>query len=321
VLLGGQEDDTVSTTQTITVVFTDLVGSTELFSRLEPRADDELRRTHFGLLRSSIQATGGNEIKNLGDGLMVTFTSLSRALACAVGMQQSIEHHNRRSNVETLGLRIGLSTGETTEESGDYFGEPVVEAARLCGTARGGQILATELVRALTGRHSNQQFVGLGHVALKGLPDPVLAVEVVWEPVVTADTMFTYLEAAGEVVPLLAERVTVGRSVTNDVVLEDDDTVSRSHAALENRAQGWIIRDLNSANGTFVNNERLLDERQLQSEDEIRVGNSSLLFRARDLDASGEEMRVEPESRRTRLAEDNRTQSSATPSTESNQPE
>ena len=83
-------------------------------------------------------------------------------------------------------MRIGLATGDATEEDGDFFGDPVVEAARLCARADGGQILATDTVRVLAGRHATQEFVSVGELALKGLPDPVASVEVVWEP--TSDT-------------------------------------------------------------------------------------------------------------------------------------
>ncbi len=163
----------MATTQTVTVLFTDLVGSTELSSRLGPQATDELRQTHFGLLRLAIQSAGGTEVKNLGDGVMVTFTSMSRALACAVGMQQAIERHNRRGDTAPLSVRIGMSAGEATEEDGDYFGDPVIEASRLCARADGGQILATDMVRAMAGRHATQEFVSVGDLELKGLPDPV----------------------------------------------------------------------------------------------------------------------------------------------------
>ena len=106
--------------------------------RLGPDAAEELRQTHFRLLRGAVVASGGTEVKNLGDGLMVMFSSPSRALAGAVGMQQAIHHHNR-SDGEPLGVRIGMSAGEAVEEDGDYFGDPVVEAARLCAAARVGR--------------------------------------------------------------------------------------------------------------------------------------------------------------------------------------
>jgi class 3 adenylate cyclase len=171
---------------TATFLFTDLVDSTAISSALGRDAAEELRATHFGLLRREIAATGGVEVKNLGDGLMVTFSSAGRALACAVGMQQAIEHHNRRA-LQPLAIRIGLAAGEATEDDSDYFGEPVVEAARLCAAAAGGQILATDVVRSLVGRHSGQELRSVGELELKGLPDPVPTVEVAWEAADDAD--------------------------------------------------------------------------------------------------------------------------------------
>ena len=162
-----------------------MVGSTGLSMALDPKSADQLRQTHFGLLRVALNAAGGVEVKNLGDGLVVAFTSLSRALACAVAMQQGVERHNRRSE-QPIAIRVGLSTGEAIEDDGDYFGEPVIEASRLCAHAEGGQILTTAMARALAGRHATQEFEALGEVELKGLPDRVELVEVRWAPDVDA---------------------------------------------------------------------------------------------------------------------------------------
>ncbi len=178
----------MSSPVTATFVFTDLVDSTATAARLGPDAADALRQTHFRLLRGAAAASGGTEVKNLGDGLMLVYSSPSRALAGAVGMQQAIEHHNR-SGGDILAVRIGVSTGEAVEEEGDYFGEPVIEAARLCAAARGGQILAANLVRLLVGHHATQTFVDVGELALKGLAGPVATVEVHWEPVIAAGMM------------------------------------------------------------------------------------------------------------------------------------
>src|SRR5262245_36537677 len=146
---------------TATFVFTDLVDSTATAARLGPEAAEELRQTHFRLLRGAVAASAGTEVKNLGDGLMVMYPWASRALSGAAGMQQAIEHHNR-SAVEPLAIRVGVSVGEATEEDDDYFGDPVVEAARLCAAAQGGQILATDVLRALVGRHATQTFADVG---------------------------------------------------------------------------------------------------------------------------------------------------------------
>lgn len=128
---------------TVSVLFTDLVGSTELLSRVGEATADELRREHFTSLRGAIRAAGGREVKNLGDGLMVVFDGAGTALACAVAMQQAMEA--RPVDAEPLSIRIGISVGEAESEDGDYFGLPVVEAARLCAKADGGEILTTEI--------------------------------------------------------------------------------------------------------------------------------------------------------------------------------
>ena len=168
-------------TVTATFVFTDLVGSTALGSRLGPVGAEAVRAIHFGLLRGAMEENGGVEVKNLGDGLMVMFTSVARAISSAVAMQQAFEIHNRRAD-EPLAIRIGISTGEATEEDHDYFGDPVIEAARLCAKAEGKQILTTGMVAALLGRHSSQTLRSVGDLTLKGLPDPVPSFEVLWEP-------------------------------------------------------------------------------------------------------------------------------------------
>jgi adenylate cyclase len=131
---------------TVSVVFTDLVGSTALLSRVGEARADELRREHFGLLREAIAEHDGREVKNLGDGLMVVFDAVTAALDATVAMQQAIA--GRRAG-EPMAIRVGVSFGECDLEDGDYFGLPVVEAARLCAKADSGEILATEFVRTL----------------------------------------------------------------------------------------------------------------------------------------------------------------------------
>ena len=164
-----------------TFLFTDLVGSTALSSSMSAEAADNLRRTHFGLLRGAMSATGGNEVKNLGDGLMVMFMSPSRAVACAVAMQQAVDRYSRRAEFD-LAIRVGMATGEATVEGADFFGDPVIEASRLCAHAEGGQILATELLCLNLGRHSSWEFTPIGSLQLKGLPEPVATLAVSWEP-------------------------------------------------------------------------------------------------------------------------------------------
>jgi hypothetical protein len=95
--------------------------------------------------------------------------------------------------------------------------------------------------------------------------------------------MAGYLEAwkpGLELVPLEGDRLTLGKDASNDVVLGADATVSRLHAVLERFSSGWCLRDLGSRNGSFVNGERVFGERVLRSGDEVRLGQTRLVYRA-----------------------------------------
>ncbi len=168
-------------TEQVVVLFTDLVDSTVLSTSRSPDAADQFRRRHFAMLRRAIAATGGTEAKSLGDGVMVIFDSASSALSCAVQMQQGVAADNSR-NSSNVGMRVGVSGGEVAHDGDDYFGDPVVEAARLCATCTGGQIFASEVVRLIAGRRSEHELRPLGPLTLKGLPEPVSTVEVLWSP-------------------------------------------------------------------------------------------------------------------------------------------
>jgi class 3 adenylate cyclase len=169
------------TIESATILFTDVVGSTELSQQFSPDAAEEVRRGHVSILRQAVAEAGGTEVKNLGDGLMVIFASASAALACAVAMQQGVEKDNR-GRKHSVGLRVGLSGGEVTRDDEDCFGDPVVEAARLCAICESGQVLATVWVRLTAGRRGRHEYRTLGELTLKGLTDPVETVEVAWEP-------------------------------------------------------------------------------------------------------------------------------------------
>lgn len=170
-------------TTVITVMFTDLIGSTELLTRVGEARAEELRREQFATLRAAIEETGGREVKNLGDGLMVAFDGSAAAMACAVTMQQQLEA--RPASAEPLAIRIGVSAGEVDMDDGDYFGLPVVEAARLCARAGTREILVTDMVRMLARSRSDAEFEPVGDLQLKGLAEPVAAHRVRWTPLPT----------------------------------------------------------------------------------------------------------------------------------------
>ncbi len=171
----------MSSIETVTILFTDLVGSTEMSSRVGPEVADLLRVEHFSLLREAVAAASGREVKNLGDGLMVAFMSVAAAIECAASMQQRIELRNRRAE-HKLGVRIGVGLGEATREGGDYFGSPVIEASRLCAQASGGQVLITRLAGLMLGSRGGHRLSAPRAAQLRGFPDPVEVCELLWEP-------------------------------------------------------------------------------------------------------------------------------------------
>jgi class 3 adenylate cyclase/tetratricopeptide (TPR) repeat protein len=166
---------------TVTVLFTDLVGSTDLLSHLGETTFDDLRRAHFAALREAIERSGGEEVKTLGDGVLAIFGSAADAVTCAVAMQQAADRQARDAPA-ALAIRVGLALGDVSFEEGDVFGAPVVEAARLVAAAGSGQILTTSVVPVVAGGRSEACFTDLGPLELKGLPQPVGVCEVAWEP-------------------------------------------------------------------------------------------------------------------------------------------
>ncbi len=182
----------------MTVLFTDLVGSTELMTRLGDLSYDDLRGEHFARLRDAVAAHGGHEVKNTGDGLLATFGAAAVAVRAAVAIQQATDRHAASAGL-ALSVRVGVALGDVTFEDGDVFGTPVVEAARLVAAARPGQILATAVVRVVAGSRSGATFTDLGAVELKGLPEPLPACEVAWEALAAALPLPSLLVAAGRI--------------------------------------------------------------------------------------------------------------------------
>src|SRR5207249_1957730 len=130
----------------------------------------------FSSLRDALANHGGAEVKSLGDGLMAAFASPVAALRCAVEIQRATAGEGDQAGA----VRVGVHAGEPSAEDDDFFGTPVVVAQRLCGRARGGQILASALVQGLAGSRAGCSFTTLGGLSLKGFGEPVAACEVHW---------------------------------------------------------------------------------------------------------------------------------------------
>ncbi|MBW3589803.1 MAG: AAA family ATPase [Actinobacteria bacterium] len=167
----------------VTLMFTDIEGSTDLISKLGDQAARKLFRVREDLTRDLIREHQGSEIKAFGDGFMIAFRSPRRAVECAVGIQRANEQANRSGS--SVRLRIGINTGVVSEESGDLFGEAVNVAARIVERAAGGQILISEIVKQLVGTLPDVSTNEVGRVRLKGFPDRWRLFEVDWQPAPT----------------------------------------------------------------------------------------------------------------------------------------
>jgi class 3 adenylate cyclase/tetratricopeptide (TPR) repeat protein len=176
----------LASTDLLTIVSTDWVDSTATRTRLGEDRCDHLQVEHDTILKAAIDQHDGRIVKFSGDGVLATFGSATSALGAAVAVQQRFEARTRRvSPNEAIAVRVGVSAGDIVHRDDDIFGTPVVEAVRLQAAAAPGQILCSDLVRALSrGRGGfDMQLVGL--LDLKGLAEPVAACSVEWAPAET----------------------------------------------------------------------------------------------------------------------------------------
>jgi class 3 adenylate cyclase len=152
---------------TVTFLFTDIEGSTQLLQRLGDRYGDVVR-DHRRLVRDAFGAHGGTEVDTQGDAFFYSFARARDAVAGAVAAQEALAGH-RWPDDEAVRVRMGLHTGEPTVGEEGYLGLDVVRAARICSAGHGGQILMSETTRALLGNDApdGTEIVDLGRQNLK----------------------------------------------------------------------------------------------------------------------------------------------------------
>jgi class 3 adenylate cyclase len=158
-----------------TVLFTDLVGHTEMMSRLGDERGRAVLREHERITREVLKAHGGTEVKTMGDGFMASFASLTKAVECAIALQRAFAEREG----EPLSVRVGLNAGEPIEEDGDLFGATVILASRIAARAAGGEILVADTVRGLCSG-KGFLFSDRGEFVAKGFEEPVRVYEVRW---------------------------------------------------------------------------------------------------------------------------------------------
>jgi len=147
---------------TVTLVFTDIEGSTRVLEELGEEAARLLFREHDRLVRAAVVEAGGSEVEQEGDAFMLAFSGARRAVGCALAIQRALAGHR-------LSVRIGMHTGEVTSDGDRYFGRTVFVASRISTLARGGETLASEVTRLLAGDLPDVRFADRGEHELRGL--------------------------------------------------------------------------------------------------------------------------------------------------------
>jgi adenylate cyclase len=165
---------------TLTIMFTDIEGFTPLLRALDEEEAHELVHVHSWTVRECVQRKGGFEVKALGDGFMLVFTTACLAVRCAVDIQRALAEYNREHPQRPLLVRMGINSGDAYRHGEDYFGLAVSMAARVVTKARGGQILVTDTSRDLACPLDGVEFAERGRFQMKGFAGRHRLYEVVW---------------------------------------------------------------------------------------------------------------------------------------------
>jgi class 3 adenylate cyclase len=159
-------------TGTRSVMFTDIVGSTELTQAMGDEAAMGMLGVHDTIVRNALAAVGGREIKHTGDGIMACFFSAVAAIQCANRIHQELAIRREQNAPYPITVRIGTAAGEPVEQGQDLFGSTVQLAARLCARAEPGQTLVSNAIAELCIGKAIA-FEDMGEAQLKGFARPV----------------------------------------------------------------------------------------------------------------------------------------------------
>ena len=151
---------------TVTLVFTDVEGSTELARQLGDERWANIIEWHDSTVRKIVEEHGGIVVKTLGDGAMAAFESVREAARSAIAVQQAF---SERTDTPVLLVRVGLHVGDAVFTEDDYMGNTVNKAARIAAAAAGGEIVASTAARSLLQDDPEFQFGDTRTVHLKGL--------------------------------------------------------------------------------------------------------------------------------------------------------
>jgi class 3 adenylate cyclase len=165
---------------TVTLMFSDIEGSTALNERLGDEAWLDLLKEHDGIVRREVRAHRGEVVKTQGDGFMVAFGAVPAAVSCAIEIQRALAQGDLARD-PPVRVRIGLHTGEVTKQGRDLFGLNVAVAARVADEAAGGEILVSSAVKNLAARADGVHYGKGRRVQLKGISEAETVYPIRWQ--------------------------------------------------------------------------------------------------------------------------------------------
>jgi class 3 adenylate cyclase len=223
---------------TVTFAFTDIEGSTKLLKQLGD-GYAEVLSSHRHLVRGAFGALGGVEIDTQGDAFFYAFGRAGDAVSAAARVQR--EHAQRHwPQGAAVRVRIGLHTGEPTLSEEGYVGLDVVRAARLCGSCRGGQVLLSQVTKALVGPRLPEgvEVFPVGARELKDIDEP----EVVYELGITGVPVTPESGAPDAVLPRHRNAEPPNSSAGWEERI--DDWAANLESAIERRVRVSVERSL-----------------------------------------------------------------------------
>jgi class 3 adenylate cyclase len=165
---------------TVTILFSDVSGFTQMTERLGDAEAQALLATYFQIVRGQASTHGGYEVKCHGDEVMLAFSGAGPAVRCASDIQRSLARYNEAHADAPIRAHIGLHTGEAIQDGGDFLGRTVILASRITDAADAEEILVSSLLHELTAAVGDLTFGSARTVTLQGVSDPQSVYPVLW---------------------------------------------------------------------------------------------------------------------------------------------
>ena len=279
----------------ITVMFTDIKGSTAYFEKYGDLAGVMMVHTCNELLRERIEKNHGVFVKTIGDAVLATFEDPKDSVLAAIDMQQALRSRNEgRGEKDQIHIRIGLNYGSGVVKTNDVFGDVVNVASRVESAAQPDQILMSDTVNQRVTHLDLFKIVHVGRFSLKGKEGASELFEVLWDEQRKATTASAHLVTppSADVAPFVIQDIVRGAVAGEwklqegtltigqrncDIAFPQDTKMAPEHAKLVAEKGQFYVEDI-AGRGVFV---RLISTYTLQNKDIILMGTQMFRFKAR----------------------------------------